>query len=115
MAAATFLIYYSTTRCHVVCLFVFGFYQSGNIAYCLVVVVVVFMLVWSFLSCPDYQSVEVCFFFRRVSSTTFAMSPQEQGIIFGTASQAHVSIQFEDRQGATAKDLCVQRLDWKWT
>ena len=81
----------------------------------IVVVVVVFMLVWSFSSCPDYQSVEVCFFFRRVSSTIFAMSPQEQGIIFGIASQAHVSIQFEDRQGATAKYLCVQRLDWKWT
>ena len=34
------------------------------------------------------------------------MSHREQGIIFGIASQAHVSIQFEDRQGATAKDLC---------
>ena len=31
------------------------------------------------------------------------MSHQEQGIIFGIASQAHVFIQFEDRQGATAK------------
>ena len=62
------------------------------------------MLHWesyrSVSSCPDYQLVE--FFFRRVSSTIFAMSPQEQGIIFGIASQAHVSIQFEDRQGAKA-------------
>ena len=62
------------------------------------------MLHWesyrSVSSCPDYQLVE--FFFRRVSSTIFAMSHQEQGIIFGTASQAHVSIQFEDRQDAKA-------------
>ena len=39
MAAATFLIYYSTTRCYAVCLFVFCFYQCGNIVYCLVVAV----------------------------------------------------------------------------
>ena len=30
MAAATFLIYYSTTRWHVVCLFVFCFYRCGK-------------------------------------------------------------------------------------
>ena len=39
MAAATFLIYYSTTRCYAVCLFVFCLYQCGNIVYCLVVAV----------------------------------------------------------------------------
>ena len=43
------------------------------------------MLHWesyrSVSSCPDYQLVE--FFFRRVSSTIFAMSHQEQGIILG--------------------------------